>query len=136
VLTPQQLSFKVSVTNNTQHTLKIDPDVVVFVDRRAVPVPDTGFSMSIAPGTHQEAVLQGPASKQIFQGNSGGTIVLVFNGVHTDPFNPSEQVKFQWDMNYTLSRLEKTMPVKERKIKLTLAQAKQLNGQIYAGEQM
>src|SRR5215469_4955181 len=76
ILNPKQLSFEVSVTNKTGRTLKIDPVVVVFVDSRGVPVPNTSFSMSLAPGTHQTATLTGPLGSDIFQGNASGTLIL------------------------------------------------------------
>lgn len=132
ILNPKQLSFVVSVTNHTDRTLKIDPTVVVFVDSRGVPVPNTGFSMSLAPGTHQTATLTGPEGSEIFQGNASGTIILTLEGIRTDPFDPSKGVNFQWDYDYSLSTVDKTLPVLQRSVELSALQAQQLNGKVVA----
>lgn len=130
ILSPRQLSFQVSVTNHTDRTLKIDPVVVVFVDSRGVPVPNTGFSMSLAPGTHQLATLTGPEGSEIFQGNANGTLILDLQGIHVDPFDPSKVASFQWDYDYALSSLDKTMPVMQRTVEMSTLQAQQLNGKV------
>src|SRR5215469_4631437 len=95
-LSPDQLSFQVSITNNTGNTLKIDPRIVVFVDSREVVVPSSGFSMSLAPGTHQVSTLTGPDNGQIFQGNESGTVILSLIGIHTDPFDSAKTASFKW----------------------------------------
>lgn len=130
ILNPPQLSFHVSITNNTGNTLKIDPRVVVFVDSREVVVPNSGFSMSLAPGTHQVATLTGPDNAQIFQGNESGTIILSLFGIHVDPFDPSKTASFKWDYNYSLSNVDKSLPVMRRTVELSVLQAQQLNGKI------
>lgn len=132
ILSPKQLSFQISVTNHTDRTLKIDPVVVVFVDSRGVPVPNSGFSMSLAPGTHQTATLTGPEGSEIFQGNANGTIILALQGIRTDPFDPSKGVNFQWDYDYVLGGLDKTMPIRQRSVEMSTLQAQQLNGKVVA----
>lgn len=130
ILSPGQLSFQVSITNNTGNTLKIDPRVVVFVDSREVVVPNSGFSMSLAPGTHQVATLTGPDNDQIFQGNANGTIILNLLGIHNDPFDPGKTASFKWDYDYSLSNVDKSLPVMRRTVELSALQAQQLNGKV------
>lgn len=131
-LSPGQLSFQVSITNNTRTTLKIDPRIVVFVDSREVVVPSSGFSMSLAPGTHQVSTLTGPDNSQIFQGNESGTIILSLVGIHTDPFDPMKTASFKWDYTYALSNLDKSLPIMVRTVELSELQAQQLNGKTIA----
>jgi hypothetical protein len=131
-LSPGQLSFQVSITNNTQNTLKIDPRIVVFVDSREVVVPSSGFSMSLAPGTHQVSTLTGPDNSQIFQGNESGTVILSLLGIHTDPFDPAKTASFKWDYTYSLSNVDKSMPVMRRTVELSELQAQHLNGTVTA----
>ena len=130
ILSPSQLSFQVSITNHTGNTLKIDPRIVVFVDSREVVVPNLSFSMSLAPGTHQVSTLVGPDNGQIFQGNESGTIILNLIGIHTDPFDPGKTASFKWDYTYTLSSVDKSLPVMRRTVELSTLQAQRLNGTV------
>ncbi len=150
LLNPDRLSFRIRVTNNTKHTLKMNPLVQVAVDSEFVPIASTeateedtylhdllsysgastnavmhanDFHMSIPPGSTQEAVMLGPDAKQIFQGNENGTIILYLNGISYDTFNPRKKVRFQWDFSYTVQQLTKSMPVKERMVFIPVSQA-------------
>ena len=134
-LNPGQLSFELTVTNNTKTTIKIEPQVRTFVDSRMVVNsihPSYGFSMSLAPGATQTAVLNGPNNDQIFQGNTTGTILLYLMGINTDPFEPAKTVSYQWDFSYTMQTYDKMVTGQERTVSLTASDAKKLDGTIDA----
>lgn len=86
--------------------------------------------MSLAPGTTQEKTLIGPATDQVFQGNTSGTLLLYLNNISIDPFQVGKMVSFQYDYSYTLRTISKSMPVVTRTLVLSQIQAQKQNGKV------
>lgn len=127
-LNPNNLSFYITVTNNTDYTIKINPRITVFIDSRGV--EGARFSMSIPAGNTQTAILTGPPSNLIFQGNSNGTLLLKLHDMTYDPMHPSRKLSFKWFYSYDTKDLDKTEPVMQRSVQLTPGQAQAMNGRV------
>lgn len=136
VVEPAQLKFKVRITNNLNHVLRLAGSVVAFqVSGKSVAVDQSGYKDFmqgiILPREESEFVVAGPNVDTI-QGNSAIALLLYDVVTKTDAAaNPTERTNFEWFFKYNMMPTVVTAAVRQTQRNMSYMEANRICDKLY-----